>query len=170
MRSLTKSALVSLLAGALLSSAVAAQPPGLSRADALVALRDVWSTVKYLDPQVMERDVDWDGALVRAIPRVREAQDHDALAREIGSMLAELGDPLTRVSRRDVRPEAGATVKLLEWQDDVLVVNIGPFADSVTAGDAAMQKAIALARDPSSLPPRGSVRAGTKSSRARSPT
>jgi len=49
---------------------------------------DVWSTVKFHDPQLMLREVDWDGALVRAIPKVREAPTSDQLAGVIGSMRA----------------------------------------------------------------------------------
>jgi len=36
----------------------------------------------------MLREVDWDGALVRAIPKVREAPTSDQLAGVIGSMRA----------------------------------------------------------------------------------
>ena len=124
-------AITCLLGGALPSVAAATQTPLLSRTDALVELCHVWATVELLDPQLMEREVDWDGALVRAIPKVREVRSRDELAREIGSMLAELGDPVTRVSRRGEREAAVTKPTLLEMQGDVLVVRIGPLADSV---------------------------------------
>jgi len=124
-------AMTCFLGGALPSVAAIAQTPALTHTDALVELCHVWSTVKFLDPQLMEREVDWDGALVRAIPRMREVRSRDELAREVGSMLAELGDPVTRVTRRGERDAAAAKPSLLEQQGDVLVVRIGPLADSV---------------------------------------
>ncbi|HEX2121888.1 MAG TPA: S41 family peptidase [Thermoanaerobaculia bacterium] len=103
-----------------------AQP---TRTESLVKLCEVWSTVKFLDPHLMTRAVDWDGALVRAIPAVRAATTHEELAKAIGSMLAELNDPASRVVRRDTAAPNSGAVPLFRWEGDVLVVNIGPYAD-----------------------------------------
>src|SRR5438093_9001020 len=130
-RSMTRIALW--VAGLLLSVSAEAQMPSvISRTDALVKLCDVWSTVRFHDPQLMLREVDWDGALVRAIPKVREAQTSEQLAGVIGSMLAELSDPATRVYRKNMSRSASESVPLLRWDGDVLVVNIGPYVDSVS--------------------------------------
>ena len=102
----------------------------LTRTDALVKLCEVWSTVKYLDPQMMIREVDWDGALVRAVPRVREAKTHDELAAAIGGMLAELNDPLTRVMKVDKHEPTNADVPPFRRDGDVLVVQLGPHGDA----------------------------------------
>src|SRR5439155_17776621 len=88
----------------------------------------VWSAVKFLDPQLMTREIDWDGPLVRAIPAARAATTADDSAAAIAGMLHELGDPATRivqVTKQYAKPQ------LFSWDGDVLIVNIGPYADVV---------------------------------------
>lgn len=47
-------------------------------------------------------------------------------------MLAELADPVTRVSRHS-RPRPAAPVPLLHWEGDVLIVNLGPYREPISA-------------------------------------
>jgi C-terminal processing protease CtpA/Prc len=101
------------------------------RTDSLATLCEVWSEVKFHDPRLILHEVDWDGALVRAIPRVREAQTSEQRAHAIGTMLAELSDPVTRVSRQS-RPRPAAPVPLLRWEGDVLIVSLGPYRESIS--------------------------------------
>jgi C-terminal processing protease CtpA/Prc len=101
------------------------------RTDSLATLCEVWSEVKFHDPRLILQKVDWDGALVRAIPRVREARTSEQLAHAIGTMLAELADPVTRVSRQS-RPRPAAPVPLLRWDGDVLIVSVGPYRESIS--------------------------------------
>jgi C-terminal processing protease CtpA/Prc len=101
------------------------------RTESLATLCNVWSEVKFHDPRLLLREVDWDGALVRAIPRVREAQTSEQRAQAIGTMLAELSDPVTRVARRSSSRPA-APVPLLRWEGDVLIVSLGPYRDSIS--------------------------------------
>src|SRR5258708_22054018 len=115
--------------GLLLCVSASAQMQGT---DALVKLCDVWSTVKFHDPQLMLRQVDWDGALVRAIPKAREAQTTEQLAGVIGSMLGELSDPASRVYRQNTPRTASEKVPLFRWDGDALIVNIGPYTESVS--------------------------------------
>ncbi|MCW5981686.1 MAG: hypothetical protein KIT09_26615 [Bryobacteraceae bacterium] len=91
--------LIRILAAALsLQAAVAA-----SEIDRLVTLGKLWFNIQYFHPSLAHRtDVDWDQALVRAIPKVRAAKTGDDYAAAVQSMLEELGDPMTRV----VRPRA----------------------------------------------------------------
>src|SRR5260370_40851592 len=98
--------------GLLLCVSASAQMQGT---DALVKLCDVWSTVKFHDPQLMLRHVDWDGALIRAIPKARGAQTSEQLAGVIGSMLGELSDPPTRVYRQNATRPASENVPLFRW-------------------------------------------------------
>ncbi len=118
---------------ALLWFRVAASGQGDSdafRTESLVELCKVWSEVKFSDPRLLYREVDWDGALVRAIPKVREARTQEQRAQAIGSMLAALSDPVTRVFRRiSSQP---TPVPLLRWDGDLLIVNLGPYRDSVS--------------------------------------
>ncbi len=98
--------------------------------DGLVKLAEVWSAVKFGHPYTMQRELDWDGALVRAIPNARAAKNDAEVAKAIGQMLAELGDPSTRVVEKTAKPSGASDVKLFRRDGDTLVVNLGPFVDA----------------------------------------
>jgi hypothetical protein len=100
-----------------------------SDVDRLVTLARVWATVKYLHPFLLQKQIDWDASLVRAIPQVRAAASEDAFAEAVGTMLRELGDPATRVIQTTAGQRPAADVTLVRWADDLLVINAGPFAD-----------------------------------------
>jgi C-terminal processing protease CtpA/Prc len=96
--------------------------------DRLVTLAKVWTAVRYLHPFMLQKDVAWDGALVRAIPKVRAAASDEEFARAIGAMLEALGDPVTRVIER--KPSApAAEVPLTRWEGETLVISAGPYAE-----------------------------------------
>ena len=80
------------------------RPPEDARVERLAGLARVWGAVKYFHPYLAYRDVDWDKALVEAIPKVRAAQSRQEYEAALDSMLAVLGDKNTRV-----RPARGAT-------------------------------------------------------------
>ncbi len=63
----------------------------------LTHLAKLWGTVRYLHPYLAYREIDWDAALILAIPRVRSAKTSAEYAGAVGTMLAALGDPVTRV-------------------------------------------------------------------------
>lgn len=63
----------------------------------LVGLARVWAHVKYVHPALATSSVDWDAALVRALPAVESAGSQEAYRGAIASLLAELGDPVTRI-------------------------------------------------------------------------
>ncbi|HEV7921334.1 MAG TPA: S41 family peptidase [Thermoanaerobaculia bacterium] len=95
----------------------------------LVTLARVWSDVRYLHPFMLTRSIDWDAALVHAIPAVRAAKTDDELANAIDAMLRELGDPATRVAAKSA-PRAAADVQLTRTEGDVLILNLGPYAEA----------------------------------------
>jgi hypothetical protein len=69
-----------------------------ARVDRLVELAKLWAAIKYFHPYLAYRDnIDWDGALVRAIPKVNAARGRVEYAAAVEAMLNELGDPVTRV-------------------------------------------------------------------------
>lgn len=96
----------------------------------LARLVEVWSTVKYLDPQLMTGEIDWDGAFVRAVPKVRAAKTHEEFVQAVGSMLAELNDPVTGVRKTQPDPAKPklADTPLHRMEGDVLILNLGPYA------------------------------------------
>ena len=79
---------------------VGAQQPGdeSARIDRLVGLAKLWAAVKFFHPYLAYRDnIDWDAALIKAIPKVDAARTPAEYSAAIESMLNELGDPATHV-------------------------------------------------------------------------
>jgi hypothetical protein len=68
------------------------------RLDRLVAVAKLWVAVKYFHPSLAYRDdIDWDAALVKAIPKVNAATNWADYSVAVAAMLSQLGDPATRV-------------------------------------------------------------------------
>ena len=74
-----------------------AQPASSKRIDRLVHLGQLWGAIRYLHPFLAYRDIDWDAALVRAIPDVRAAETSEQYAKALQTMLDTLADPMTCV-------------------------------------------------------------------------
>lgn len=74
----------------------------------LAALGRVWGAVKFAHPSLGYRDIDWDGAAIRAIPAARDAQSPEQFAAAVDAMLSALGDPDTRVTSTACGGQAGA--------------------------------------------------------------
>ncbi|MEJ7617840.1 MAG: hypothetical protein WKF30_12975 [Pyrinomonadaceae bacterium] len=84
--------------------------PEAQRIERLIALCKLWAAVKYFHPYLAYRDIDWDGALVAAIPKVNAAHSPKEYAAAIQTMLDALGDPAPRVAGSpSVQPEAQTT-------------------------------------------------------------
>src|ERR1044071_7657136 len=83
-----------------LCAAAAAQPPAqtadAARVERLVGLAKVWGAVKYFHPYLAYREIDWDKALVEAIPKVQAAKTPQGYQAALNRMLAALGHPSTR--------------------------------------------------------------------------
>jgi C-terminal processing protease CtpA/Prc len=94
-----------------------------------MTLARVWSEVRYLHPYLLTKSIDWDAALVHAVPAVRAAKNDDELAAAIDGMLRELGDPATRVVAKRA-PAAASDVPLTRTEGDVLILNLGPYAET----------------------------------------
>jgi C-terminal processing protease CtpA/Prc len=73
----------------------------------MTQLGRLWGTVRYLHPYLMDREIDWDAALVAALPKVEAARSREEYAAAVQGMLDALGDPVTRV----LPPEAPAEEK-----------------------------------------------------------
>ena len=65
------------------------------RIERLAGLAKVWGAVKFLHPYPAYRYLDWDKALVEAIPKVNESKSPDDYAAAINSMLKMLDDHQT---------------------------------------------------------------------------
>jgi C-terminal processing protease CtpA/Prc len=93
-RQTARAGIAGLVLGAALIAQARADAPGTAR---LVELCKLWGTVKYLHPALVTRPIDWDAALLRAIPRVREAKSEGEYGKALEEMLAALEDPATRI-------------------------------------------------------------------------
>ncbi|MFL6293668.1 MAG: S41 family peptidase [Thermoanaerobaculia bacterium] len=80
----------------LLSSAAFAAEVS-AKVDRLAHVGRLWGTVRYLHPWLAYKDIDWDAALVAAIPKVRAAKTTEEYRAAVEGMLGALGDPLTHV-------------------------------------------------------------------------
>lgn len=115
------------------------------RVERLAHLCKLWGVVKFFHPYLASRDIDWDAALVAAIPMVNAAATSEEYAAAVQSMLEPLDDPATRIipnstgsSTKDLKPLACEFT-----EDGVLVVTVGhgPPADYF---DAAQEKLRAI--------------------------
>ena len=69
--------------------------PSTATTERLAGLCRVWGAAKYFHPWTAYKDVDWDAALVAAIPKVRAAQNGGEYKAAIDGLLATLHDPVT---------------------------------------------------------------------------
>jgi C-terminal processing protease CtpA/Prc len=90
---------VSVLAAAGLLLALAG--PADSQTTRLAGLARVWGQVKYVHPAMAISRIDWDAALIRAIPATESAGTAEDYRRAISGLLAELQDPVTRVIEKE---------------------------------------------------------------------
>lgn len=121
MRRLLRATAIALAIGALPLQAA-------TETERLVTLARVWSTAKYFHPYFAYRDMSWDQALLRAIPKVRAAGDDAAFEAAVASMLAELGDPATRLGTEDPPRSEGFAVGLTtvgELDGDTFILRAG---------------------------------------------
>jgi hypothetical protein len=104
-----------------------------TRIERLVALCKLWGTVKYFHPYLAYRsDIDWDKALVTAIPKAQAAKTADEYAAAVQGMLDALGDPVTRVVAKNSRGEPSKGEKQPSYRftpDNILIVTINNYAD-----------------------------------------
>lgn len=129
---------LALLVGLLAPAVLAAQgaPSDSVRVERLAALGRLWGAVKFFHPALASGGVDWDSALVAAIPKVRAAGSADEYAAAVDGMLAALGDPATHVVRTSPRGAAPAAARQSQsrWTDDsVLVVTVTDYDNFMPA-------------------------------------
>jgi C-terminal processing protease CtpA/Prc len=75
----------------------------LLEVERLAAVGRLWGKAKLFHPNIATRAIDWDGALVEAVAKTREARSREDFRAAVDGLLAALGDPQT-VSWK--RPEA----------------------------------------------------------------
>jgi C-terminal processing protease CtpA/Prc len=63
----------------------------------VAATMRLWGAIRFFHPYLAYRPIDWNGALISALPLIEKSQSNDEFARAITAMLGTLGDPETRV-------------------------------------------------------------------------
>lgn len=118
----------------------------------------LWGSVRWQHPWLLTREVDWDAALVRALPRLAAAATPAEERAALAGLLADLGDPATRLEEPPAAAKpasqptpatagsAGAVQELLPG--DVLSLRLVRLPDWVAAQDEAkrLQPLIAAAK------------------------
>jgi Peptidase family S41 len=118
-------ALVCVIAALGAQAAPAAKPEAPDRGDLLLGLARAWAEAKFFHPAMFQRAIDWDGALVRAIPEVEAASDAKTYRAAIERLLAAMGDPETKVL--EARGDGAPPSPWKEWAtQDVLVLHARP--------------------------------------------
>ena len=112
----------------------------------------LWGYIKFAHPALASRDIDWDQALIRALPAIRAARTAEDYAAAINSMLAALNDPWTRAavapspdevgSKGSSTPPPTAISTPVRTVDSVLVIDVIGLARLSAAGDAAAVAAL----------------------------
>jgi C-terminal processing protease CtpA/Prc len=76
------------------------------RINRLVRVGKVWAALRWFHPYLMYRSVDWDRALIDALPKIDGAQSADDFDAAVSGMLGALRDPLTHVVREQEPSDA----------------------------------------------------------------
>ena len=115
------------------STAAQTSPADSTRIERLAALGRLWVSIQYFHPWLAYRQINWDAALVAAVPKVSAAGDRAAYAAAVREMLARLGDPVTAVAPDGlpaVEPSRAEPDPRSWWtEDSVLVVSLRNAAD-----------------------------------------
>lgn len=109
----------------------------------LIGLAKVWGTVKYFHPFLAYRDIDWDKALIDAIPKVNAARTAEEYQASINRMLSALGDKNTHadleiqtktIANSDPVNAAANAVRI---ENRVLVINAAQIAKALVQDEGA---------------------------------
>jgi C-terminal processing protease CtpA/Prc len=87
----------------------------------LAALGRTWGTIQLFHPYLAYRPVDWDRALVEAVPRVIAARSAAEYRMAVDGMLASLGDPSTRAFFISEARSASQADTVPLWVEDGVV-------------------------------------------------
>ncbi len=121
-RSFKSIVLIPLFVLAILFNSIAYGAPGvqhrlMDETVRLEALAKVWGLLKYYHPEVAKGEMDWDAALMSAVPAVRAAEDYTSFNQEINNLIVQAGD----VDISDYNPGTPATPdteKMFKWVKD----------------------------------------------------
>ncbi|HEU4766358.1 MAG TPA: hypothetical protein VFS77_03260, partial [Pyrinomonadaceae bacterium] len=100
----------------------------------LIGLAKVWGTVKYFHPSLSYREIDWDKALVEAIPRVNAAKTAHDYEAAVNQMLAVLNDKSTHAeidTPIKTSEDNTDTSRFVRVEDRILIIEAARIARTV---------------------------------------
>ena len=86
-----------------------------SKIDNVIGLARAWAKVKFFHPYLAYKDIDWDAALIAAIPKAEAATTEAQYKAAVDGMLAVLHDPVTHVGERAPAPPPRPSSEWLTW-------------------------------------------------------
>ncbi len=107
------------------ASALQSTDASARKVERLVRLCQLWAAVKYFHPYLAYRDdIDWDAALVSAIPKVTSAATDEEYAASVERMLRALRDPVTRVvsETSPTTPNRDGSPPSFRWTEDKILI------------------------------------------------
>ncbi len=131
-----KPALLVALSGCLLFSVIAADdavavPGNDLRIERLAGLGRLWGDIEYFHPFLAYKDIDWDEALLKTIPKINKAENGTDYRRAIEYLLASLKDPNTYIpdslyaftpAKISDLPDANGLPSLIWTDDDISII------------------------------------------------
>ena len=122
--------------------------PAPTQTDYLAGLGRLWGAIKFFHPYPAYRNLDWDGALIKAIPQVKAARTPGEYTQAINAMLQVLNDPATvaELPRADSvkaasDPPAAKSPVYFRVVDNFVVVSVADMAKTAMDNeDAAAEK------------------------------
>ena len=116
-----------------------------ARIERLIGLAKVWGTVKFFHPYLAYRAIDWDKALIEAIPKVNAARTPSDYQTAIDQMLAALGDRSTHADL-EIEKKTPATSepansgsKSVRIENRVLVIDGAQIASALDRDESALK-------------------------------
>jgi C-terminal processing protease CtpA/Prc len=104
----------------------ASAPADSARIQRIVKLGELWGEIRFRHPFLAYKSIDWDSALVVALPKADAAPDPASYARVVEAMLAKLGDPATHLYPSE-KPDSSlhpADRPFFRWSGSTLIVSL----------------------------------------------
>jgi C-terminal processing protease CtpA/Prc len=133
-----KRALCALLVACVAFGTTSPLHAALSANERLLSLAQLWGDIRYFDPWLAYRDVDWDAAALAAIPEVANASSSEAFAGAVQHMLAVLHDPFTGLAPSapaSPPPNGGDGLTIITLDERTVALSLVP-AKLAAADDA----------------------------------
>ena len=122
-----------------------------ARVARLAGLAKAWGAVKFFHPYLAYRDIDWDKALIDALPKVNAAKTPQEYEAALNQMLAVLNDKSTRASIEvEKKPEATSqpaaadaqVAKHVRTENGVVVIEAAQIATVVAKDRTALSRVL----------------------------